>query len=276
MGCLDQRLVMMILKYFSLKRVVAILAVFAILASAFPYQAEAAPAYITSGSFDITLPTGSGNTDNAFDSGSTGSDRILIVVVSWRNSAGHIVNDNAVAYGGASTTPFGAQVESGQATQKMFYLLNPATGSNTLRLFTSDGVGTNANAMISAYVYSDVDQTTPYDGYTTSTGTDDSAELTVTSAVGDTPFYAFTWRGAGGSSIAETNYTQRVENFAGGSSMGTGGGEGTGAASVAFVGQVGGEFASNGWSALGVNLNAAAGGGGGDPVVIRQDVFWFE
>jgi hypothetical protein len=122
----------------------------------------------------------------------------------------------------------------------------------------------DVEVIITVAVYDDVDQTTPEDGYTTATGTDTTADLTVTSATGDTPVFFAAVRALGPGSMAETNYTERVDavNTVSGSSsqhQQIGGGEGTGAASVAFTGTIT-ATAVNGWNALGLNLNAAPAG----------------
>jgi len=235
-----------------------------------PRLALATPTYVTAGSLDITLPSSGAAVDNAVDSG-TGSDRIMIIFVSYRNSAAQTIT--SVSYGGSAATAFGAAVVSAQMTGYLYYLLAPATGSNTLSVDPSTSAGATL-ASVSWMVFSDVDQTTPYDGYTTGTGTDTNGELTVTSETGDTPFFTMGWRGGGATGGTPTNYTERFDNtFQSGAQM-VMGGEGTGAASVSFVGTVDGEFANTGWVTLGANLNAVAGGGGGGYVAF-QEIIWY-
>jgi len=220
----------------------------------------ATPTYVTAGSLDITLPSSGAAVDNAVDSGATGSDRIMIILVAYRNASAQTIT--SVSYGGSAATSFGAAVVSVQMTGYLYYLLAPATGSNTLSVDPSTSAG-DSPASVSWMVFSDVDQSTPYDGYTTNTGTDTNGELTVTSETGDTPFFTMGWRGGGATGGTPTNYTERFDNiFQAGAQM-VMGGEGTGAASVAFVGTVDGEFANTGWVTLGANLNATSAGGGG-------------
>lgn len=218
-------------------------------------RALAAPTNVTSGSSDVTLPDDS-TVDVTVDTTSTGSNRILIVQISFRNSGANSVD--GITYNGVAMTSFGAQVESVQATNQLWYLLAPTTGSNTLTVDMNNSAG-SVPGSVSWMVFSDVDQATPYDGYTSNTGVDDSMELTVTSAVGDTPFFTATWRGNGATGVTPTNYTDRVDNvYSAGNGLAASG-EGTGAASVAFVGTVDGEFVNTGWTALGANLNASSG-----------------
>jgi len=216
----------------------------------------AAPTHVASGSFDFTLPVDNSPVDSTFDSGSTGSNRFMVIHVTYRNASAHVIPDNGVIYAGVTATPFGAAVVNSQTYSKAFYILSPATGSNTLRVDPTTGVGTQA-AAVSAYVYSDVDQVTPFDGYVTNTGVDDTGELTVTSAVGDTPIFLMGWRGGGATSGTPTNYTERVDNIFGTGANITLGGDGVGDSSVNFVGTVDGEFSSTGWVTMGANLNSA-------------------
>ena len=216
--------------------------------------AFAAPTHVTSGSFDITLPADNSAVDSTFDSGSTGSNRFMIIHVTYRNASAHVIPDNGVIYAGVTATPFGAEVISANAYSKTFYIIAPATGSNTLRVDPTTGVGVQA-AAVSAYIYESVDQTTPFDGYVTNTGVDDTGELTVASAVGDTPIFLMGWRGGGATGGTPSNYTERVDNIFGTGANITLGGEGTGAASINFVGTVDGEFSNVGWVTMGMNLN---------------------
>lgn len=249
----------MILRYFTAKRVVAMLTVFAVLAGAFPYRVEAAPTYVapsTAASFDVTLPANNAQQDVTYGTG-TGDDLFMIIHVTFRQATGHTISDTGVVYAGVTATPFGAAVIQNQAYNRLFYIENPTTGSNTLSITSSDGQISSTAAVVSVLVYSDVDvDGTPYDGYTTGTGSDTSAELTVTSAVGDTPFFVAGFRQGGHTAMAPTNYTERFDNVNGAALAG--GGEGTGAASVAFTGTVSGGFSVEGWVSMGANLNAAA------------------
>lgn len=214
------------------------------------------PTFVAAASQDASFDAGGTPVTFAFDAG-TDADRVLIVTVGFRNNNGHSVADTGVTYNGVTLTPFGAAVILSNVYHKAFYLAGPASGSNTVSVDPSAGAGAS-DAIISVYCYSGVDQTTPQDGYTSGSGTDNTAELTVTSEVGDTPVYFVICRATTPTAIAPTNYTERVDNPL--NALIAGGGEGTGAASVAFTGTI----SSAGivaWVTLGANLNAAAGGG---------------
>lgn len=213
-------------------------------------------AYVTAGSIDITLPSTGAAVDNAVDSG-TGSNRIMIIKVDYRNSSAQTID--SVSYAGVAGTSFGVAVESVQMRSQMWYVLAPTTGSNTLQVDPSTSAG-DTPAAVSYMVFDAVDQATPYDGYTTNTGIDTNGELTVTSEVGDTPFFTMGWRGGGATGSTPTNYTERYDNIFQAGAQLVAGGEGTGAASVAFVGTIDGEFANTGWVTMGANLNAASTG----------------
>ena len=211
---------------------------------------------ITSGSSDVTLPDNT-TVDVTIDSGATGARRILIVQITFRNSVALTVT--GITYNGDALTSFGASVENLQCSNQLWYLKAPDTGSNTLTITTNDA-NNSAVAVVSWMVFSDVNQTTPYDGYTSNTGIDTTAELTITSETGDTPFYTVSVRGLNPTAAAPTNYTERYENFNGNGIFATGG-EGTGAASVAFVGTIT-ATAMTSWVTLGANLNTDTGAGG--------------
>lgn len=223
-----------------------------------PIIVQAAPTYVTpstAASFDVTFAVGAGNGVTAeFDAG-TESDRLLIIHVLWNGSSAHALGDTSVTYDGIALTPFGATVNEQNSANRLYYLTAPASGTNTISVDPTDGAGGSVLAVISAYVYEGVDQSAPFDGYITSTGVDTTAELTVTSASGDTPFFAAGWRMTGHTAVTPSNYTERVDNV--NSNMITGGGEGSGAASVDFTGTVTGGFAINGWVSMGANLNTS-------------------
>lgn len=193
-----------------------------------------------------------GTSNQTFNAGSP-ANGFLSVGAGWRDGP----DFTSCAYNGVSATAFGAKVVGGtQGAGRVYGLKNPASGSNTLALGNS--TGTNLTAAFLASSYSGVDQTTPYDGYTTATGASLSPSVTVASAVGDVPvcFFGGFFSSPTGIS-ASSGYTQR----GGGvntTSVG-GGGDGTGAASVTMTAAVA-AASGFGWSAHGWNLNAAGGG----------------
>jgi hypothetical protein len=210
-------------------------------------------------SFDNTFDSGGTAVSNAFDAGSA-SDRILIVFVGFNNSAGHTLT--GVTYNGVALTAFGGQVSAGGVGMRGYYLVNPASGSNTLTVDPAAGAG-SAVAVITAMIYSGVDVGgTPWDGYNplSSAANDQTAENTITSESGDMIVVAATGRGTANSAASPTNYTERFDNA--NTTWVMAGGDAAGAATVATTTTFNGS-PMNGWVVLGLNLNAAAGGGGG-------------
>jgi hypothetical protein len=131
-------------------------------------------AYVTSGK-----ETSGGSTTSrnwTFDAG-TGDDRFLLVTAYvGEDPAG---KSAAITYNGVSATYLGV---SNNVTDRfgVWYLANPASGSNTLNVSASSSMYFH----LSAIVYSGVDQTTPInaeqEAYTASDPTPISASLTST------------------------------------------------------------------------------------------------
>jgi hypothetical protein len=227
----------------------------------------AAPVRSTSGdvqlSWDASFDSGGTAVTNAFNAG-TDADRFLVVHVTWDGASGHTMPDTGVTYNAVSMTAMGATVTNGSSRTRAYGLIAPATGSNTLSVDPSTGAGTE-DAVIAAYCYSNVNQTTAYENYNTANGSDASAPLTsdvtITSSVTDR--LVWTGHGARGTSIASgaaTGFTERVDNVVG--NIGSVGGEAAGSASVVTSVEWTGP-ASITWGALGISMIGIGGGGGG-------------
>ena len=141
--------------------------------------------YSTSDIYSATFDAAGTPVNNTFDSNSTGSNRLLVVCVTWDDAQGQEVT--SVTYNSVTVASAGAPLDGVQ----IFTLVAPATGNNTL---TVDPVGglSDVAANIAAVVYTDVDQTTPIDNYSTNTGFDFGAPfnslITFTSETGDLAF----------------------------------------------------------------------------------------
>jgi hypothetical protein len=214
-----------------------------------------------------TFETTGAVVDTVVDIG-TGSDLFMIVSVSWGANNGHTMQ-NAPTWNGVSMTELGAQTTQGTTNRKhSYYLANPATGSNTLRIDPSTGSAQTTEVVIEVYVYSGVDVSgTPFDGYNTSTGTDGSAPfdstLTITSASGDKVWVSHSIRSQGGnpSAASPTNFTEQHETLDGAYGVESGDADGDTSVATTATFTCTGAFAFS-FNAHGVNLNAAAGGGG--------------
>lgn len=191
----------------------------------------------------------------SFDAG-TDADRFLLISVSWDGASGHTLGDSAVTYNSVALTALGATTSQSSARKRTYGLIAPATGSNTVSVDPSGGIGSE-DAIIEVYCYSGVDQTTPYDGYATANATDGSAPyesaVTVTSATGDLVWVSHMVRAGSVTGGTSTGFTERLDNVA--SNIGAVSGDQTGAASVvtsvAWAGVV-----SIDYIAHGANLNA--------------------
>jgi hypothetical protein len=215
-------------------------------------------AHVRSSTFVTTIPDPIASIDNAFDA--TGCDFIR-ATVSWHSAGAHVLT-NAPTYNAVALTAFGPTITQGSLRQRMYYLVGPTTGSNTFAVLFDDGVSSN-NVIIVVEGYVDIDPGAAPDGYTTAQGTTTTAAVTIDSETGDLPVFAMSARCLDPGSTAPTNYDERYDtiNTAGASSghLLVGGGDGTGATSVAFSAAIT-ATGVNDWIAMGVNLNAAAGG----------------
>lgn len=100
---------------------------------------------------------------DSFSHSTSGSDRLLIVSAHWSVSSSRSVS--GITYNGASLTQIGSQISNGNSQVTVWYLLNPATGSNTLTIS-----GTLTGGQFTAVSYSGVDQTSPIGVTNTATG----------------------------------------------------------------------------------------------------------
>lgn len=193
----------------------------------------------------------------AYNSGTTGSNRILMVGISYRNGDSETVS--AATYGGQAMTQVGtAQVSANTAPDGriyIYYLLNPPTGSNTLQVNWNSAL--DQGSVIGAVTYAGVDQTTPLRAFASASGISTAPAATVTSAANDLVFGIVSGRttsnyalaGSGGTSL----WSARPFN---GQTAGAGQSK-TGAASSVTLNWSG---SSAEWVAGGVALRPAAAG----------------
>lgn len=107
----------------------------------------------------------------------SGSNRVLFVKVSYYDSGDSV---SGVTYNGVTMTAMPSSlVSNGQYFVVWYYLINPATGSNTVSVsFT----GTVFDFGGSAVSVTDADQTTAFGGVATATGTSTTPSVNVSSA----------------------------------------------------------------------------------------------
>lgn len=193
----------------------------------------------------------------SFDAG-TDTDRFLLISVSWDGASAHTLGDTAVTFNGVALTPLGATTSQVNARKRTYGMAAPATGSHTVSVDPSTGLGTE-DAIIEVECFSGVDQTTPYDGYTVANATDGSnpyeSVLTVPSATGDLVTVSHMARAASVTGGTVTGFTERLDNVVG--NIGAVSGDQAGAASVVTSVAWAGVFSID-YIAHGFNLNAAA------------------
>src|SRR5947208_828550 len=111
----------------------------------------------------------------------SGTNRVLVVGVSWANITTRTVT--SVTYAGQTMTSAGAAVNAGNAGAEIFYLVAPATGSNTVAVTLSG----SANSLVGgAVTLTGVNQTTPLGIFASATGSSTTPSVTVTSNTGET------------------------------------------------------------------------------------------
>ena len=139
----------------------------------------------------------------------TGSNRLLVVGISWRADAGQTVS--LVRYNGVNMTLGAGPVTRTSAGTSIstatYYLVNPATGANNVT-FTVSGSG--SRGIVGAAVFSGVDQTTPRDNTAaTASGATNSPQPSISVTTVTANAWVFSVGGVvGGNSLTATNGTQ--------------------------------------------------------------------
>jgi len=157
--------------------------------------------------FDAATNTTSTNTNtNSFSHTCTGSDRFLIVpCASLNNGTSDAIT--SVTYDGVAMTRLGSalQVPSANWIIYLYYLVNPASGSNTVTVTRNTSNGQTYGAAAS---YTGVDQTTPIDASTNNTGKAQEISTTLSSVTDDAWFFV-TAAHLSGNISPTTNSTER-------------------------------------------------------------------
>lgn len=106
----------------------------------------------------------------------SGSNRALFVKVSYYDSGDSV---SVVSYNSVAMTFVpGSKVSNGQYTVEWYYLVNPATGSNTVSVTMTGSV---FDIGVTSISFTDAHQTTPYGTPVTGTGTSTTPSVTVAS-----------------------------------------------------------------------------------------------
>ncbi len=121
----------------------------------------------------------------SYNSGATGTSRILLVGVSYLNSNNRSVS--SVSYGGQTMTLVGdLNYNNGSGTYYtrvyIYRLIAPATGSNTLSVTWSGAL--SQGAVVGAITYTGVNQSTPTGTFASASGYNTTPAVTVAGATG--------------------------------------------------------------------------------------------
>ena len=125
----------------------------------------------------VSSAVGSGAGPYTWSHTCSGSNRVLFVKVSYYDSADSV---SVVTYNGVAMTAMsGSLVSNGQYSVVWYYLINPATGSNTVSVSVTGSVFDFGGSAVSV---TGADQTTAFGGVTTATGTSTTPSVNVSSA----------------------------------------------------------------------------------------------
>lgn len=144
-------------------------------------------------------------TSYSFSHTCSGTDRILFVHAFKNGTADTITG---VTYNGVSMTLINKQVASTDRYTYLYYLIAPATGSNTITISSSSSVAIGGNASS----YTGVDQTSPIDTQTTTTFTASPCTTSVTTTTDNCWAILTTIIGTTVEPVASTNSTKRARN----------------------------------------------------------------
>ena len=146
------------------------------------------------------------------------AERILLVGVSFVAVSGG-TNIDSVTYAGQAMTELAFRFVSGTGESSIRYLLNPPTGDNDI-VVTFDG---SSNAVIGGASWDGVNQDTPFGTAVTTTGTDGTPTVTVTTAATE-KILAVIGVGSLETMTAGTNETERWDSQVSSTTDITGGG----------------------------------------------------
>ncbi len=136
-----------------------------------------------------------------------GNDRILIVGVSIRGNG----TVTSVTYGAQTFTSAGTVANGGTNSAEIWTLVAPATGTANIVVTLS----ASKDFVAGASSFSNVDPTTPYGAFFSTTGNTSPISLAVTSAVGEVVIDTVMTNGDVGTLTAAAGQTERWNNLTG-------------------------------------------------------------
>ncbi len=152
-----------------------------------------AQAAVTVASATTSYISGSGIQSTTFSLACTGTDRLILVAVSYY----HLSSIAFVSYAGQSLTLLGSTTTSGGYPKiGIYYRINPTSGTNNVVVIGTFDRSWGPEADVGVICFNGVNQTTPLGALAINTGLSSgtTASLDVTSAAGDLVFSALSHR----------------------------------------------------------------------------------
>lgn len=112
-----------------------------------------------------------------------GNKKLLVVQISFDRGAGSTVKVNDVSYNGVAMTALEQDLGGQDGRLSVWYLVNPASGNNTVLVNWDGGTGTVTDCRTASRDFTGVHQTTPLGTKASTTGGDASPTATITDAV---------------------------------------------------------------------------------------------
>lgn len=143
---------------------------------------------------------------------STGTNRVLIVCVGLRGD-GESRTISSATYNSIAMTSAGYKAYGTHALSQIFYLVNPATGTNAVSIAASGG--TDLFMCGGSVSFTGADQAEPIIGFTSAQGVDTSPTISVVSYSDEIVVDALVHRGAGdANATVGSGQTQRQQQWA--------------------------------------------------------------
>jgi uncharacterized repeat protein (TIGR01451 family) len=144
-----------------------------------------------------------------------GVNRVLVVGVSINVAGNSGSSVTAISYNGAALTKSFAFDPGNNFRVEMWYLVNPATGSNTVQLTVNKNTGNKMGVVVGAIDFTNADQTSPIRGSATASGNNDTISISVPSAVNDVVLDTISVVGNDNVTAFGTNQTSQWTNRSG-------------------------------------------------------------
>ena len=110
----------------------------------------------------------------------SGTERVLLVGVEWNKATSVPTTISSITYNGIALTPGPSAKNANDEAAAIWYLINPATGANSL-IITFSG---NCAFQFGGLSYTGVNQTSPISQSSTATGTSTTPSVALTAVAG--------------------------------------------------------------------------------------------